>query len=282
MSPSLPVSITTRQFALSVALLFTGLFSSLRGVSGPRETTPSAAKLAQQQSRLLFTENKGQVADASGRPRPDILFAAHSGATQVYLTATGINYQFSKTDYPEGYEIDPRNAKDAEKQAELEKQIKTTNYCFSVELAGANTQPAVRKENKSNYFENFYLAHCSVSGVAAYGKLVYENVYPNIDWVVYSQGTHMKYDFVVHPGGDASLIKLRVKDAEGVSITRAGELLMKTSLGEVREQAPVSSANGKPVSTKFHKNSDGTIGYTIGTVPQGATLVIDPSVAWAT
>jgi hypothetical protein len=196
---------------------------------------------------LLFTENKGQVTNTDGKQRPDILFTAKGDYTQLFLTATGIQYQFTRIIYPEGY-----GAKgiDAAKQEELAKQVKTQTHLFSLTLQGANPEPVIRREKKNPFTENFYTPNVPKEGithVATYEKIVYENIYPHIDWVVYSQGKKLKYDFVVHPGGDPSLIKLNIQDAESVSITAEGELLMKTSLGEVKEKAPLSFANGEEV-----------------------------------
>lgn len=230
---------------------------------------------------LLFAENKGQVTNPDGRPRPDILFTAHSEQTQLFLTAIGIQYQFTRIVYPEGYEA---AGMDVTKQAELAKKIETQTHLFSLTLKGANPQPVIRREKKNLFTENFYTPNVpngGVTQVATYEKIVYENVYPHIDWVLYSQGKQLKYDFVVHPGGDPSLIKLDIHDAENVSITGAGELLMKTSLGAVKEKAPLSFANGKVVPSRFKQNNDGTIGFDITMIPN-ATLIIDPSVTWAT
>ncbi|PQJ12532.1 hypothetical protein CJD36_001930 [Flavipsychrobacter stenotrophus] len=236
------------------------------------------------QSTLLFTENKGQVADKEGHPRPDIFFTAHSGSTQLFITSTGINYQFSRTTYPEGYELNNKEVKDPELQLELEKKIKTETYRFSLELAGANQNPVVRKEKKNLLTENFYLGHCpdGITHVGTYEQVVYENVYPHIDWVIYSRDGHLKYGFVVRPGGDPNNIRLKIKDAQAVTITQNGELLMKTSLGEVIEHAPVSFINKQQVPTHFKKKGDGTIGFVTSNIPEGATLVIDPSVTWST
>jgi hypothetical protein len=230
---------------------------------------------------LLFAENKGQVTDKAGKPRPDILFTANNKSAQVFLTANGIQYQFTKIVYPEGYHA---SQTDAAKQAELAKQVKAEIHLFSLTLQGANPAPVIRREMKNAFTENFYTERVPKNGitqVATYGKVVYENVYPHIDWVLYSKDNQLKYDFVVHPGGDPSLIKLNIKDAEQVSITAAGELLMKTSLGEVKEKAPLSFANGKEVPSRFKQNSDGTIGFEVTSVPN-TTLVIDPSVTWST
>ena len=111
--------------------------------------------------------------------------------------------------------------------------------------------------------------------------IIYKNIYPNIDWIIYSKGGFMEYDFLVHPGGNAAQIKLKVTDAESVAINSVGELVMKTSLGEVREKAPVSYTNGTAVETHFELFSNGIIGFDVQ--PQrGKELRIDPSVIWAT
>lgn len=231
---------------------------------------------------LLFTENRGQVVDDAGTLRPDILFTAHSGNTQIYFTSTGVNYQFFTLEFPNGYNGSvPTNAGD---RWDSGMQVKTNTYRFSLKLDGANPNPVIRREKKNACTENFYLPQCpaGITGVATYERLLYQDVYPGIDWVVYSNGSRMKYDFVVRPGSDPHQIKIKIADAQRVYITEAGELVMQTALGEVREDAPVSYAGGENVPTYFRQNSDGTIGFEVGAIPGGATLTIDPSVSWAT
>ncbi len=230
---------------------------------------------------LLFTENKGQVADKAGNPRPDILFTAHSAGIKIYLTATGIHYQFEKTILPEGYEPDERKVKDREKQEALRKQIATQTSRFTLSLKGANPTLHIRKEVQNAYTENFYLANCAVTGVHTYERLVYENVYPGIDWVIYSRNQHLEHDFIVHPGANPSLIKLKVTDAKA-NIVTGGRLVMTTELGEVKEAAPVSYCDGEKVSTAFRRAADGNISFAIETWNKSKDLKIDPSVTWAT
>jgi hypothetical protein len=218
-----------------------------------------------QSSSLLFMENKGQVVDTKGNLQPDILFTANSNGAKIYLSANAIYYQFIKTDFPKGYNpFSKELIKDIAKEA-LKKEIKTSTHRFSLELQGANPNAVVSKQQQSPYFENYYLAHCpnGITGVHGYEKITYQNVYPNIDWVIYSKAGFMEYDFLVHPGGNPANIKLKIKDAESVNITAAGELLMKTSLGEVREKAPVSYADGNFIASHFKQNKDGTIGFDV-------------------
>ena len=262
-------------------------------VSTAQHQQSATASSAQNLSRtpLLFTENMGQVADDKNTLRPDILFTAQHGGAKIYLSATGIHYQFTNLDYPAGYQRDERMVQDREKQEALQKDIKYSTHRFTLSLAGANPAPIVSKEAQSAYSENFYLAQCpqGITGVHTYARLVYKDVYPGIDWIIYSstglpdgkaQGG-MKYDFIVHPGADPSLIRLVVTDAPGVGITTAGELLMKTSLGEVRERAPESFCGAKKVATKFLQTRTG-IGFELGDYDNGQDLRIDPNVVWAT
>ncbi|KAA5534549.1 T9SS type A sorting domain-containing protein [Taibaiella lutea] len=252
------------------------------GLAASAQTKMPDKKNLMHEMPLLFTENKGQITDKAGKPRPDIVFTANSGNTGLFLSHTGIYYQFTKIIYPEGYTASIANH-DVKTQTALAKRREVQTHRFSLELAGANEDVVIRKEDKSATTYNFYPGNTpeGVTGADAYKKVVYENVYPHIDWVIYSMGKGLKYDFVVHPGGDPSQIRLNIKDAEKVSITEKGELLMQTKLGEIREDAPSSFADGKQVPSRFKQNSDGTIGFDVTTVP-GTTLTIDPVVMWST
>ncbi len=248
----------------------------------PKPAAPDAAQYSKLlgSAALLFTENAGQVADGKGRTRPDVLFTAHNDGTAIYLTATGISYQFTKTDYPKGYEKDSKKVKDQFLQDALQKKIKTGSYRMDIALVGANRHPTVRREAQGDYTENFYLPQCP-SGIVAHtcGRVVYQDVYPGIDWVVYSSGKKLEYDFVVRPGADPARIKLRITGARP-SISADG-LTMTTPLGEVREKMPVATCGGQAVASSFVlRGSD--IGFSTGGYNKSQILTIDPTVTWAT
>lgn len=244
--------------------------------TAPRAFVPTAAP-------LVFAENRGQISDAAGNLRPDILFSARRGETGIYLTGQGIYYQFTRIIYPHGYDFSEQDPRSSEQRSALEKQIKTETHRFSLALVGANLHPVVRREARADVSESFYLAHCpnGITGVRSYSRLIYENVYPGIDWVVYCVGEGLKYDFVVQPGADPSQIRLKIEDADTTYLTEGGELIIKTSLGEIREAAPQSFAGGTPVASSFKRYSDGTIGFDVAAQPN-QELRIDPVVAWAT
>src|SRR4051812_8601118 len=64
----------------------------------PNQTSNGATRLrgnpstSLRGSGMVFTENKGEIVDASKKPRPDILYKGNGGGTDVYIRTTGISY----------------------------------------------------------------------------------------------------------------------------------------------------------------------------------------------
>lgn len=246
----------------------------------PARPTISAEVQAQanenlKSAELLFLENNGQVANDKGKPLPEVLFTAKAAGAQVYVTATSIHYVFTKVDLA-------RSTRAGVSDFRRDSIKSVTTHRFTVELVGANPSATLIKNEPQLYFENHYLAHCP-AGVQAmsYKRFTLKDVYPGVDWVVYSHGQNLKYDFVLAKGSDASKIKLRVKDA-GSSIGKSGSLVMTTSLGKVEEEKPVSFQHGQALSTRFKALGHQTYGFEVSGMNTNAPLTIDPNVVWST
>ncbi|MES2387018.1 MAG: SBBP repeat-containing protein [Bacteroidota bacterium] len=233
---------------------------------------------------LLFIENKGQIINSNHKPMPEILFSAKSGGLGVYVTNNAIHYVFSKTEgKPKAALINNgTRASDLDERLREFENLRTGTCRMSLELQGANMNPRVLNEQPNAYYENYYLPQCPKGIKAqAFERIRIKNVYPGIDWVIYSNGQGLKYDFMLSPGADAAQIKLRVKDAD-TEINTSGELLMKTVLGEIKEHKPVSMQGGKNLETAFIKNRDGSFGFQVTGAVRNRALVIDPTVDWST
>jgi hypothetical protein len=89
--------------------------------------------------------------------------------------------------------------------------------------------------------------------VQAYGKIIYKNIYPSIDWVLYTNGKSLKYDFIVHPGGKVSDIQMKYEGAESMQLQKDGSLKVSGRLGTLTEEAPYSyeQESKQAVSGKF-------------------------------
>jgi hypothetical protein len=232
-------------------------------------------------SQLVFIKNKGQVLDLDGKLRPDIKYTAQSNGTRLFFSETGIYYQFQKSESKKAF-LAKQNT--VGKKIGLDSKSDAQIYRLDMQLVGANHNANIREEGITGYFENYYMAHCpqGITGVQSYSKIIYENVYPKIDWVIYSKDNNLEYDFIVHPGGDPNAIKIKYNFAQNISITENGSVKIKTSLGEVAEAAPYTyiSENRKVIDSKFILENS-TLQFEIKNYNPTQTLVIDPVLIWS-
>jgi hypothetical protein len=235
------------------------------------------------EASILFVENRGQIVGPNGEARPDILFSAKGQGCKVFVTSTGLSYQFlhieneaetNESQKSDNYRIGLKDHKAG----------KASTHRMEMKLMGANENATVRSEKQTEYTENFFnvaSAPEGIKGVRSFERIVLEEVYPGIDWIVYSNDKGIKYDFIVKPGANPALIKMDYAFADGIKLNRDGSLTISCSLGEVTEDAPVCFQGGKEVKGEFVLKGNVV---TVDLEGYDATkeLVIDPSVVWST
>lgn len=223
-----------------------------------KELATKQLKQFGQQSALLFIENKGQIVDQHGKHRKDIDFKLAGNSLNVFIGKGQIHYQFADV-----------------------KEEHTKMYRLDVELIGAdkNVKPVISEAQE--YYENYYLAQCPDGAVAqSCKKISYKNIYPNIDWVLYAKEGKLKYDFVVHEGGDVSKIKLRYDGASSLFLVN-GNITAVTPFGNITEQAPYSynAISKKTVPSSFVLKND-IVAFNVEA--NCRELIIDPTLIWHT
>jgi hypothetical protein len=242
------------------------------------------AQKMMQKSSWAFEENKGQVTGADAK---NVKFVFKDGNLSMFLMQAGIAYQFNKVTYPEGYKPLDKFASTEErlKIERLQSQIQTETYRMDVNLEGANPNPTIKTEGRSEDYIQYY--NHNALDVRSYQKVTYYEVYPNIDWVVYinknagANEPKVKYDFIVHPGGDPSQIKLKTEWVEELTSNADGSLTLNNRMGSVTEQRPISFQDGKDVKTNFMIDNN-TISFQLEKFNSNTDIVIDPGLLWAT
>jgi hypothetical protein len=233
-------------------------------------------------SSFAFTENKGQVFGYDGLAHPEVKFVFQQGGTQIFLLEKGIAYQFTKVHYPEGYQELMRGkfvAKNKELLEEMRKQIRTETFRMDMTLLGANKNAEIIREGISADFSNFY--NHEVLDVHTFNKITYHEIYPGIDWVIYTKENELKYDFIVRPGADASLIKMQFDHQENITLNNDGSFTLRNSLGNITEKTPISFQGEKSIGTKFVLNRN-IITFDLADYNKTSNLIIDPNLLWAT
>jgi len=246
-----------------------------------------------QEASLYFIENKGQVTDQHYRPRPDIDFRITAGnGLSIFIGSGKIHYQWNTplaTLHPDNTDPSFRPEWSAAERSNLlsfegipdNKQVAMCR--MDVTLVGTDPHAKVIAEQKQSFYERYYTPQFGEQGATAYAyqKITYQNVYPNIDWVLYVKGDKVEYDFIVHPGGKESDIQLKYDGTSDLAINENGSLTATTPSGSVTEAAPVSyqKADGKSV-TSFFTLKNNVVSFTTGDYL--GTLVIDPTLNWST
>jgi len=238
----------------------------------------------QQPAPFSFVENKGQVTDQHGTSRADIDYRLELPGMNVFVGDGQLHYQWNKMPVlPEiSKELPPHEYRKKQREnLEWYKKQKIESYRMDVVLLGANTSVAPVAEEKQDYYENYYVTTYK-GQVYAYNKLTYKNIYPNIDWVIYTQGNELKYDFVVHAGGNAADIKLQYKGADMVlNAGKTNGYTASTPFGKISEQQPYTynAATRQEIPSKFILKGH-TISFDVA--PQDGDYVIDPTINWVT
>lgn len=160
---------------------------------------------------------------------------------------------------------------------------------LAMRLRGANRAPRVRGEERHPGVSNYFIGSDPArwrTGVAHFGRVRYERVYPGVDLVYYGRDGRLEYDFVVAPGADPGVIRIEYAGAKAIRVDADGDLVLTLDHGEVRHHAPVvyQDVDGErqAVAGRFVLGKRGRVGIEVGDYDRRTPLVVDPVLSYAT
>ncbi|WMX16944.1 SBBP repeat-containing protein [Aureispira sp. CCB-E] len=250
------------------------LFCTLQISYGQGVSLAQGTALIHSGQSTAFEENKGQIRDIEGNRAPYVHYRYKQGGTSVFMLSTGIAYQFSKVN-----DVNAANSNDNKWREASPKSVDLETYRMDMRLVGANSNAIIKAEEEQENYINYY--NENRLDIHSYGKLIYKDIYPGIDWVVYTTDKGLKYDFVVHPGADPAQIQLAFEHHEGLQLNKNGSFTLSNSMGTITEQAPVSFQGKKEVRSSFELEGN-SIRFKLGNYDPTKALIIDPSLIWST
>ena len=90
------------------------------------------------------------------------------------------------------------------------------SHLYQVEFLNSSEQVEITGDKTLDTYNNYFIGNDSSkwrSNCKIYQAIVYKNIYPNIDLRYYTDNEQLKYDLVVHPGGNPDNIVLKYKGA---------------------------------------------------------------------
>lgn len=244
------------------------LFLSVIATAKDRQAIPPTGTDA-----LRIIENKGQVTDQYGHKRNDIDFSIKTGnGLEIFIGPGVLHYQFSRS-------LSANTAADKLSFIKREVHDSVAMYRMDVALQGRNAAATAGTDGLLPYYEHYETAHCRNTTAHAFSRIVYKNIYPNIDWVLYVAAGQLKHEFIVRAGGNVADIAIAYGGAQQLKINSDGSLCAATPMGTITEDAPKCfDARGK-VNSHFVLR-DSTLHYATGSY--SGALTIDPTLQWGT
>lgn len=165
----------------------------------------------------------------------------------------------------------------------IEKRGRAPRSIIRLKLAGANPAPLIEGLDQSSTNSNYFTGADPTrwhTNVANYARVRYAEVYPGIDMIYYGDQRRLEYDFVVAPGANPDSIQMSFRGVEDFEITRLGDLLLHTPVGDLVQSRPIAyqEANGvrEQVSIDYAPNGLHRVGFQLGAYDPSRPLIIDP------
>lgn len=233
--------------------------------------TPLASYASPENKQLEFVENKGQWVEP-------FLYKAGTGNGAVYLEKNGFTYVI-------GAESNLRTMGSMHKGADSGVLY---YHAYKVFFENARQPESITPAKVQSYYNNYFRGSDPKrwkGGIHPCLNVDYKNIYNGVDLHVSSENQQIKYDLILQPGIDPSVISMRYVGTDGMKI-KNDMLYIQTSVGNVMEMKPYAYQyiNGARVEVNCkYKLTDNIVSFSF---PRGydanSTLVIDPKVIFAT
>ncbi|MCW5982820.1 MAG: SBBP repeat-containing protein [Bryobacteraceae bacterium] len=202
---------------------------------------------------LRFELNGGQTA-------PEVRYLARSAGQIIYFTDSGVVFQVrgSKNDaavvmkFAGGGKLDPKA------ETMLPGRV---HYLTAGSVTGRN-------------------------GLPTFSRLRCRGVYPGVDLVFYGTEGRLEYDFVLAAGADPGKLRVVFEGAEAIRIDEAGDLVVSTAAGPMRQHAPVAyqrTAEGRrTVNVAYALETPDRVSFRLGAYDRTRALTVDPVISFST
>jgi len=153
---------------------------------------------------------------------------------------------------------------------------------------GSKKASKIEKFNPTNYYYNYFMGNDEskwASDVHGFESAVMKEFYTGIDFKITGKGDEVKYEFLVSPHVNPSIIQLNYSGQKSMKIDRKGNLVIDTELGKIFENKPYAyqliDGKKKEVSCTFVLTGD-NVTFDLGKYNPAYLLVIDPVLVFAT
>jgi hypothetical protein len=232
--------------ALGVALaclIQTGVGGARRDLSVPGsglqqiKTLPPNVNRTFGKMPLYFIANEGQLDEK-------VAYYVQGKDKSLYFTPEGVTIVLSgskkEKDGPENRILPGPLSRDRER-AKTE-SASDARWVVKLDFVGANPSVKPMGVEETGAVISYFKGKPEEwkTGLPTYSKIIYQDLWPGIDLLYYGTVDRMKYEFIVHPGADPSMIRFAYRGASAVEVTEDGRLAVTTPAGGFEDDVPVA------------------------------------------
>jgi len=248
-----------------------------------------------------FIPNRGQLDER-------VAYYIQGEDKTIYFSAEGLTFVLAKTNEEressglENQRLDERTlgkqATSSGLPAELER-AKNSRWVVKLDFLGANPDVNPVGADETGTVISYFRGRPGnwKTGLPAYSRIIYSNLWPGIDLVYSGSRDKLKYEFIVHPGANPSRIRLAYRGASSVLRNKEGCLAVSTPSGGFEDGLPLAyqedagkrlnvalaykiADNGdrRTADNDFGETEGGSVeyGFEVGTYDQTKALILDP------
>jgi hypothetical protein len=160
---------------------------------------------------------------------------------------------------------------------------------LGLQFVGADPNADLVASDARASYSNYILGSVPsrwLSHVPNFGRVAYNRIYPGVDVLFYGNGRQLEHDFVVAPGADYRLIRIRIDGPEQIELQTDGSLKLAFPGGDLIFEKPVVYqfvAGTKRVRQgHFVLLGKREFGFAVGDYDRTKTLIIDPVLSYST
>lgn len=177
---------------------------------------------------------------------------------------------------------------------------RTSRWILKLDFVGADVAARPTGEERTETVVSYFKGKADEwrTGLPTYSKIVYKDLWPGIDLAYFGTVGKLKYEFILQPGADPSLVRLAYRGASAVAVNSKGRLEVRTPAGGFEDEEPVAyqDIDGKRVGVDMRylladqaginrrAGEEGTgaesfaYGFEVGEYDRSRPLIMDPAI----
>lgn len=237
-------------------------------------------------------------------PTPPPAFASRSGwplffepgpsgrSSPTNFLARGPNFQMVLSPVEADFVLrqpEPGPAPDPARREQALRASRAAARAVRISLVNANPRAAISGGDLMTGKVNYLIGNDPAqwrTQVPMFGQVRIQDLYPGIDLLYYGNHRQLEYDFTLSPGADPARIALRFQGVDRLSVSSAGELLVRVGQAELRQHPPVVyqfvKGRRRDVAGRYQIQDARTVSFALGAYDRALPLIIDPVFSYST